>query len=841
MKALKSKILAFFKHLTVSEIKSGFKDLLFNWILGISSFTLLLLVYLIGTCVKKVGSNRFFPKFITSWFTPFLKVIYLKIVNLTGSSKGTISRIDLIELAIRNMSFKKNRSVITIGGMALGIGAIVFLVSLGYGVNKLVVDKVARLEELQQTDVTPQTGSNIKLNALMVKDMQNMKKVELVLPQIAVVAKVNYQNSVSDMAVYGVTTNYLQQTAIKTIAGKLFENNELDLDREFDQLNLDPKLATGSSSVLTEGRYLEDTLYQIKEYEWLEVRSQPNAQGQILGYTKRVADKWQTAAVVLAESYFSQPDSSAGQTAQDIDGVWLGKWIRDDFDVYQQQGCGEKEAKTCTSADYQPMLDENKKQITKQGYIKFGSVDTQKIEKVLGQTTQVATTSAQLGDKSADVEYEIYPESWLAVRETADQKGKIVGYTKRAEGNQVGEEIWGSEYLADSGAGQYYNPDTQEMLGKWIQAPVSLWKKIKCDPTQIGCYQGKYQEIVDEAGLQMQFDGYLQEQDLKVIDVSVKYPTVLGTSIDTEDYVLGDSDDLLASKDDFINQDEWVEIASEAGIVAPPEKQTIKLPQEAQKEAVVNVSMLKILGLTADQAIGGKFDASFVVVGDLLDTAYQVESESVTYTIVGVVPEDKAPFFYVPFNNLRQLGIKNFSQVKIVVKDQNDLAQIRNDIESKGFNTTSVVDTVAQIDSLFSTARSLLALLGMVALAVASLGMFNTLTVSLLERTREVGLMKAMGMKSHEVRELFLTESMIMGFFGGLFGILLGFSAGKLLGVFLSIFSLTKGQGIIDISYIPFMFIAVVFSLSLTVGILTGIYPAKRATKISALNALRYE
>ena len=119
--------------------------------------------------------------------------------------------------------------------------------------------------------------------------------------------------------------------------------------------------------------------------------------------------------------------------------------------------------------------------------------------------------------------------------------------------------------------------------------------------------------------------------------------------------------------------------------------------------------------------------------------------------------------------------------------------------------------------------------------------MFNTLTVSLLERIREIGLMKAMGMRSEEVRELFLTESMVMGFFGGISGLFFGFLAGKILGLVLSLVAVFKGVGFIDISYIPVSFVILIVVLSLMVGFLTGIYPSKRATQVSALNALRYE
>lgn len=196
---------------------------------------------------------------------------------------------------------------------------------------------------------------------------------------------------------------------------------------------------------------------------------------------------------------------------------------------------------------------------------------------------------------------------------------------------------------------------------------------------------------------------------------------------------------------------------------------------------------------------------------------------------------------FFTFIDLRTLGITNYSQMKVVVEDKNTLPEVRQKIEAMGYITNSVVDTVEQINNLFVTARTLLALVGAVALAIASLGMFNTLTVSLLERTREIGLMKALGMKSEEVKELFLTESMIMGIFSGVLGIVIGVLGGKLLGLFLSLFSLTKGLGYIDVAHVPLFFLVLVIVLSVVVGVVTGLYPSRRAKNISALNALRYE
>lgn len=223
------------------------------------------------------------------------------------------------------------------------------------------------------------------------------------------------------------------------------------------------------------------------------------------------------------------------------------------------------------------------------------------------------------------------------------------------------------------------------------------------------------------------------------------------------------------------------------------------------------------------------------------EEGYRAESEPTELTIVGVIPDEKTPSFYLPFSDMKHLGIKNYSQMKVVVKEQEDLKAVRQNIEAMGFKTASVVDTVGKINSLFGTVRILLSLLGFVALGVAALGMFNTLTVSLMEKTREVGLMKAIGMKSNEVKMLFLAESIVMGLSGGILGLVLSIIVGNLLSLALSLISITKGLGYLSLVYIPIPLGIGIVTLSFVIGVLTGLYPSLRATKISALNALRYE
>jgi len=654
----------------------------------ILSFVILLWLYLVGKVVYWFYQKHLIPAFIlkrcqypiTSFYSQSVTVLNLQ-------RKNSINRLDLIELSLRNMRVKKTRTYITIGGMAIGIATIVFLVSIGYGLQQLVISRVARLDEMKQADITPQVGSKLKINDRTMADLKKITDISMVLPLISVVGRVSYQNSETDMAVYGVTADYLRQSAIKPIYGTLFASN--------DVVN--------------------------------KVSAIPQEEGQVAG-----------ASTKALPSQFTQ------------------------------------------------------------------------------------------GDTLGSVEFSINPLEWVRVRETASVNGKVLGYTKRTEGNNQGEETIGSAYEGvKSGT---IGPDSKgNQAGIWLKAKVLLWEKKSCDKTKGDCEEGSYIVMRNTDGTQTQKEGYFAQLNVAIkggIDTYQTDKNVLGASTDQS---------TKSGTLDFVN------IASEGGIISPPTVKTVAVTTGGEKQAIVNRAMLKVLGIKETEALGKTFSTSFIVVGDLLDTPEQLQSAATTYKIIGITPDSRTPIFYIPFMDLRSLGISNYSQIKVVSQDQAALPKIRRQIEAMGYITHSVADTVSQINSLFSTARVLLTLLGMVALGVAALGMFNTLTVSLLERTREVGLMKAMGMKSSEVQELFLTESMMMGFFGGVFGIILGYAVGKVLSIGLSIFSIVRGAGFIDITYLPLSFIFVIIVLSLLVGLFTGIYPARRATKISALDALRYE
>lgn len=595
--------------------------------------------------------------------------------SLDRSDTSGVSQLYLMEIAFKNMTAKKTRTMVTIGGMAIGISFIVFLVSIGYGLQKVVVTRVAKLDELKQAEVVPGLSEDLSLNDATINKFKEIKNVENVLPLIAVIGRVSYQNSVSDLAVYGATRDYLKYSALQPTKGTLFESNT--------------------------------TAFEVNK------------------------------------------------------------------------------------------------------------IDTNLIEK-----------TPTFGEKIADVSMDIEAGTWLKVRENPSTTSKIIGYSKRVEGQSTGEEVWGDTYISDNKAGEAGQDSEGKILGKWVKSEFRLWEKKSCSVLEDSeCEDGAYIVLRDEDNAQVQETGFVAEISM-TISINNQSTAVLGlTSRENDDGTLP-----------------VVEIASESAGVEAQQTEKIAIDSTEKKEIVVNQSVLQLLSIDENQAIGKELSLSLVVVGELLeDPSVRIESAPLNYKIVGVIPDEGTPIIYVPFMDVRSLGVNRYSQLKVIAKDNKSLRDIRTAIESAGYGTVSVSDTVAQIDSLFANFRLVLSVLGLVALSVAALGMFNTLTVSLLERTREVGLMKAMGLKSDEVKSLFLTESMIMGLYGGILGLLLGIGLGKLLSLILSALSVVQGVGFVDVSYVPFPFVLFVLFLSIFVGILTGYYPAKRATKISALNALRYE
>jgi putative ABC transport system permease protein len=152
-----------------------------------------------------------------------------------------------------------------------------------------------------------------------------------------------------------------------------------------------------------------------------------------------------------------------------------------------------------------------------------------------------------------------------------------------------------------------------------------------------------------------------------------------------------------------------------------------------------------------------------------------------------------------------------------------------------------MTDTLDQINKIFNVTQVTFTLIGIVALLIAAIGMLNTMTVSLLERTREIGIMKAIGATERGIQQMFLAESVLMGMGGGGAGLVIGFIFCQLVNFFVNLLALSLGGTRLNIFYTPLWFFVLVFCFSLLIGFFTGLFPARRASRLNPLDALRYE
>jgi len=134
-----------------------------------------------------------------------------------------------------------------------------------------------------------------------------------------------------------------------------------------------------------------------------------------------------------------------------------------------------------------------------------------------------------------------------------------------------------------------------------------------------------------------------------------------------------------------------------------------------------------------------------------------------------------------------------------------------------------------------------LGIFGSLALAVASIGIVNTLVMAILERRREIGIMKAIGASDVDIKKLFFFEAGVMGVFGGVVGVALGWTIGRIINLGANIYLKRQNFPPEQIWSVPWWLVAGAILFSIIVSLVSGLYPAARAARLDPVQALRYE
>jgi putative ABC transport system permease protein len=185
---------------------------------------------------------------------------------------------------------------------------------------------------------------------------------------------------------------------------------------------------------------------------------------------------------------------------------------------------------------------------------------------------------------------------------------------------------------------------------------------------------------------------------------------------------------------------------------------------------------------------------------------------------------------------------EGYDSAVVRVTDPVELTQVREKITELGFGSFSIVDELDQIRTVFLIIDSVLGLLGGISLLVASFGIANTMIMSILERTREIGIMKAIGAEDREIRLIFFVEAAAIGLVGGVVGVLLAWGIDGLANRLAYQFILKpQGASFIDFFDLPVYLWLGAILFALVVSILAALYPASRAARIDPVRALRHD
>jgi putative ABC transport system permease protein len=247
-----------------------------------------------------------------------------------------------------------------------------------------------------------------------------------------------------------------------------------------------------------------------------------------------------------------------------------------------------------------------------------------------------------------------------------------------------------------------------------------------------------------------------------------------------------------------------------------------------------------------------------------MEAAYSVVSKELTVTIAGVTelnPDSmrgqSGARVYLPLKLAESLhvmqpsdlrnaasetaGTPTYSTVSVRVASAVRVPQVEAAIKKLGFNTFSITDATKSVRQFFAVLDLFLGIFGSLALAVASIGIVNTLVMAILERRREIGIMKAIGASDSDVKGLFFAEAGAMGLVGGLLGVALGWTIGQLINLGTNVYMRRHDFPPERVWLVPWWLVGGAITFSIIVSLLSGLYPASRAARLDPVQALRYE
>ncbi len=184
---------------------------------------------------------------------------------------------------------------------------------------------------------------------------------------------------------------------------------------------------------------------------------------------------------------------------------------------------------------------------------------------------------------------------------------------------------------------------------------------------------------------------------------------------------------------------------------------------------------------------------------------------------------------------------ESYPQVTLDIDPYINYEIIKDSVESFGYRTFSFAEQFKEIQRFFMYYNLGLAVVGLIALVTASLGIVNTMVMSIIERRKEIGILKSLGAYEGEIKRLFLMESAVIGAIGATVGILVGWVVSRIGSAILKYIMREQGVPVFEPFALPLWLIVLAFSFGVLIALLAGSYPASRAARVDPVEALRGE
>jgi len=287
----------------------------------------------------------------------------------------------------------------------------------------------------------------------------------------------------------------------------------------------------------------------------------------------------------------------------------------------------------------------------------------------------------------------------------------------------------------------------------------------------------------------------------------------------------------------------------------------------SRPEAILGQQAARDLGFDSPQSAVGavvQVAASGLAAGGA--TTFTFEKKDLSVTVVGVyelpnlLAGRMSRAILLPVDLMQQIpdvrsaaalgglrrglgaGRASYSEAMVRVRRHTDVAPVENALQAMGFHTRTLLSRLEEMRTFFIFVDVLLAAVGAVALLVAGLGIINTLLISVLERTQEIGICKAIGASDGDLIILFLTEAGIIGLLGSLGGLALGRGICWLLEIAVNAYARAHGvTAHLAVFAFPFWLLGSAVLFTAAISILAGVYPALRAARVDPIKALRRE